>query len=89
MDADFILKQLFVLLQSILPPLIVTWVTSLVKKWKENLTPFQITTYIVPVISVVVAVIEYYLVGANFIWAFILGLAGIAVYEIKKNFVEK
>ena len=63
--------------------------TDLVKKWKVSLTPNQITMFVVPVLSVLIAVIGHYAVGANFIWTFLLGLAAIAVNEMKKNFTER
>ena len=89
MNTDFLLQQLFVLLQGILPPLIVKWVTGLVTKWKTTLTDNQITMFVVPVLSVILATIAHYAIDANFIWTFILGLAGIAFYEMKKNFNKR
>lgn len=86
MDWDAILQLLFTLLQGILPPIIVKWVTDLVKKWKENLTPKVITGLIVPFLAFLVAVADYFLLDANFIWTFILGMGAIALHEFIKNF---
>ena len=74
--------------QGVLPPLIVTWVTGLAKKWKESLTPLQITGLVVPFLAAGVAAVDYFLFDANVVWTFVLGLASVAFYELKKNFTE-
>lgn len=89
MNWDSVLQQLFIVLQGVLPPLIVTWITDQVKKWKESLTPKQITTFVVPGLSLLISGINSLLLDANFIWSFVLGLAAIAVYEMKKNLTQE
>lgn len=88
MNFDEILANVLVSLKVALPPLIVLWVTNVVKKWKTTLTPMQITTYVVPLLSIVIAIVEGLLFDANYIWSFILGLFSVTLYEMKKNLTE-
>jgi len=86
MDMNTILQQLLAILQLAIPGLVVTIVTGLVKKLKEKLSGKVIVGIIVPLLSLLVAVVEYLLVDANFIWTFVLGFVSVFFYEVKKQF---
>jgi ABC-type antimicrobial peptide transport system permease subunit len=86
MDMNTILQQLLAILQLAIPGLVVTIVTGLVKKLKEKLSGKVIVGIIVPLLSLLVAVVEYLLVDANFIWTFGLGFVSVFFYEVKKQF---
>lgn len=68
--------------------MVVTWATGFVKKIKGNLSPKMITGLVVPLLAFLVAVLDNFLLDANFIWTFVLGMAAIAIYELKKNFIS-
>lgn len=85
MDTNLLLQ----LLQTLLPPIVVTLVTELVKKIKLVIAPKVIVGIAVPVISLVVSLLAYWTGAITDVWAtFVVGLVGTFLYELKKQLTE-
>lgn len=84
-DWNALLVALMPILQTVLPGLIVTFVTGLVKKYAPQIPGKWITVAIVPFIAFLLSVIASLSVDANVWTGFILGLVGTFFFELKKQ----
>lgn len=84
-DWNALLAAVLPVLQVVLPGLIVTLVTGLVKKYGPAIPGKYITILVVPVITLVMTIVAGLTTDANVIWTFVLGLVATFFFELKKQ----
>lgn len=88
LDWNAIGVALMPLVQTVLPGLIVTFVTGLVKKWMPKIPGKWVTVGLVPFIAFLSSVVASLTVDANIWNGFVLGLLGTFFFELKKQIME-